>query len=67
MRSVINILDLSVEEIDELIATAYDIMRIQKNIRKNVRVKNLQPYFLSRRRELGLVLRLQCLNSVVAS
>ena len=30
-RSVINILDLSVEELDELIATANDIYLIHKN------------------------------------
>jgi len=45
MRSVINILDLSVEEIDELIATAYDIIENPKKYSEKCKGKKLATLF----------------------
>ncbi len=45
MRSLIDILDLSVEEIDELIATAKDIIAHPENYRERCRYKKLATLF----------------------
>ena len=59
MRSLIDILDLSVEEIDSLIATAKDIIENPENIQKNARERSLQHCSLNLRQEQDLALRLQ--------
>ena len=45
MRSIINILDLTVEELDELIATANDIIANPKSTAKNAGVETGYPVF----------------------
>ncbi len=45
MRSLIDILELSVEELDELIAVAEDIIANPKKYRDSCRYKNLAPLF----------------------
>ena len=53
MRSLINILDLSVEEIDALIAKANDIIANPENYREACRYKKLATLFLNPPRAPG--------------
>ena len=47
MRSLIDIVDLTVEEIDDLIATANDIIASPDNMQKSATAKNWRRSFLS--------------------
>ena len=53
MRSLIDILDLSTTEIDELIKTGCDIIENPKDTVKVVKAKNLQHCFLNPQQELA--------------
>ena len=46
-RDLIDITDLSVREIDELIATAEDIIAYPEEYREKCRYKSWQPSFMS--------------------
>ena len=59
MRSVNDITDLSVKEVEELINVANDIIKNPEKYRENVSTKSLQLCFLNRQQEHALVLRLQ--------
>ena len=62
MRSIINILDLTVEELDELIATANDIIANPKSTAKNAGGLKLATLFLSLLPEPGSALKRPCMS-----
>lgn len=45
MRHLIDPMDLSVQEIEKLLALANDIIEHKENIVRYVRARSLQPYF----------------------
>ena len=61
-RSVINILDLSVEELDELIATANDIIANPKKYSEKCRGLKLATLFFEPSTGPGSALRRRCLS-----
>ena len=59
MRHLFDIVDLSVEEIDELIEVANDIIINPQSYNEDAKIKNWQPCFLNRQHVQGSALRLQ--------
>ena len=59
MRHLLDTTDLSLDEIDNIIATAIDIINNKKNIRTYVTVKSLLRFFLNRQQEHAFRLKLQ--------
>ena len=53
MRSLIDILELSLDEIEDLIATANDISKIRLHILKNAAARSSQRCSSGRLHELG--------------
>lgn len=63
MRHLLDTTDLSIEEIDEIISLAVDIINNKKKYSKICEGKKLATLFLSQAPEQGFRLKRQCLNS----